>query len=845
VRGARVLDLSNSIAGAWCARLLAMAGADVIKVEPPDGDPLRREPPLLPADGVEGVTSALFAYLNAYKRGITLDRTTKDRHDLRRRLAYQADAVISDFEPPAPRPRVSNPGPLGLVAGTAPPGPPPVRTVISHFGLTGPYHSYQASDLTDWAVSGYLQITGDPAREPLQGGGPWCAHATGLTAAVATVAALLQERTSVRGQQVDVSAFEAMAALHQWSMVLYTHQGVVKRRAGNRHAESYHPLGLQPVKDGAVCIAVASAAQWQNFCLALELPELLVERRFATGGDRFDHADEIDARIRPWLLARTRDEVVDQLQAFRVPAAKVLRPGEVLQEPVLDARSFWDRPHSLGTKARMPGPPFRIGGLDVPFREAPRLGEHDAQIVDGQWPAESEEDAATPARRRGRASIRRNTTLPLAGVRVLELTVAWSGPLAGRWLADLGADVIHVETRTARGLGMGSLDAAAAQESAGWTWGTLPGPIFRSGVYPDADPGERPWNRQGIWNKMNRNKRSLCLDMKTAAGAAVFRELVAASDVVLDNWRPRALPSLGFDYATLTEINPALVVCSLSGYGSSGPYRDRVSFGPILEAHAGQAALTGYGTGEASDVYKLGAAFPDAIGGLTGAFAILAALWERERTGRGCFVDVSQYEAYTALLGPELLTASLTGEEPRPIGNRSPLYAPQGVYPCAGDDAWLALTVRLDEEWQTLLDVMGTAAAELHDGRLQTVDGRRQAVDEIDRVIGAWTRTLDKQAAMATLQAAGIAAAAVLTNQDIVEDLHLDARGFMAEVDQADVGRRRFAGFPVHFSETEISIRGAPPLGGDNASILRDLLGRSEEEVGDLEAAGVIAQTPQ
>lgn len=425
----------------------------------------------------------------------------------------------------------------------------------------------------------------------------------------------------------------------------------------------------------------------------------------------------------------------------------------------------------------------------------------------------------------------------LAGVRVLDATVAWAGPLAGRWLADLGADVIHIERATGRGAGVAP-DGSRGNE--GWRWGELPPPAFRSGVYPDADPGERPWNRQGIFNKMNRNKRSLCVDLKSPAGTAIFRDLVLVSDVVLDNWRPRALPALGLGYDDLKQINPAIIACSLSGYGAASRYRDRVSLGPILEAHAGLAAATGYAGGGAM---KLGAALPDAIGGLSGALAIVAALWNRDLTGAGCFIDVSQLETYAAIGGEALLTASLTGRDPAPIGNRSPAYAPQGVYPCAGDDEWLALSIRTDAEWQRLVAIVGEQT--LGEPAWRAVHGRAAAHDAIDAAIAAWTRTRPRAQAMAILQAAGLPAVAVLTNADIVADPHLAARGFMVEVDQADVGMRAFPGFPVHFSaEAPVAVRGAPPLGGDNAAVVGDLLGRDEAAMARLEQAGVLAQQP-
>jgi crotonobetainyl-CoA:carnitine CoA-transferase CaiB-like acyl-CoA transferase len=287
-------------------------------------------------------------------------------------------------------------------------------------------------------------------------------------------------------------------------------------------------------------------------------------------------------------------------------------------------------------------------------------------------------------------------------------------------------------------------------------------------------------------------------------------------------------------------LNPRIICASLSGFGHTGPHRDWVSYGPILEAHSGLAAATGYQDG---GPMKLGAALPDGIGGLTGTFAILAALWEREQTGVGAFIDVSQLEAYVAIAGEQVIATSISGESPHRRGNRSVSYAPQGVYPCRGDDEWVAITVRSDEEWERLVAISGHQG--LRDAAFCTVLGRIEEHDCIDEALAAWTRTLSKQQAADLLQRAGIAAAAVMTNADLVNDPHLAERGFMVEIDQADVGVRGFPGFPLHFSETPVTeYRGAPPLGGDNEAILNELLGYRPDAVRRLEQQGVIGRNP-
>ncbi len=366
----RVLDLSDHVSGAYAARLLATAGARVTLLEPTAGSALRSRPPLLTS--TEPPRSAAFEYLSAWKRGLALDWTTELGAHALGRLLDQADIVITtmptdqalDFDR---RFRVVRPQLIHIAA--------------THYGLSGPWAAWRSSDLTDWAASGYLYITGDPLREPLQGAGPWTGYVAGVSAAVGAMAALWARSRSGRGQLVDVGAMEAMAASHQWSLVMWSHQGRIKHRANNRHAEAHHPVSLMAVRDGWVCIAAPSQAQWVNLCIALEQPEMAHNPRYATAGLRFDVAEEIDASFAPILTEHSRTEVVELLQNHHVPASAVLSMDEVLVDPQLEARAYWAYPDALGVNAKMPGIPFALPSSPDRFQAAPSLGADTVAVL--------------------------------------------------------------------------------------------------------------------------------------------------------------------------------------------------------------------------------------------------------------------------------------------------------------------------------------------------------------------------------------------------------------------------------------------------------------------------------
>ncbi len=825
-----------------------MTGAEVVVGEPPGGSELRRSRMV---DTGAGPVSAAWEYLRANTASVVVDAGASLAD-----LAAGFDAVVLDCQ-----------GDLAPVqadiAAAREAQPRLVAVAITPYGFTGPKSAWRAGPLEHWALGGHMSLNGEPDRHPLPGGGPWLTHLVGATAAIGIQAALTNAATTGDGDLVEVSALEALANAHQWSFSLYTHNGVTKRRWGNRFGEQHHPLALYECIDGWVCIAAVSVHQWEGFCIAMDQVELLAREDFYVPAVRFDHADELDEIIAAWTATKTVAEAVTALQDNQVPSGPVASLDDMLASPQLAARDYWvnldtppaeaapgdsaaGAPVSVGSplsdemtvvtaRPRVPGPPARIDGATPHFRRAPALGT-DALVSATLTADAAAGDAATT---RGQEPIWPEGVKPLAGVRVVEFTIAWAGPLVCRMLGDLGADVIKIEHPTARGLAMPPAEKIVA-ERGNWEWGQLPGPLSRNGIFLNNDPGDDWFNRLGHWNKMNRSKRGLCLDLKAPGGREVLSRLVATADIVVNNYSPRGVRSAGITPAELREMNPAIVTLDMSGFGATGPDAERISWGPVLDAASGLASTTGYPD---SGPYKQGIAFPDVVGGLHGTVIALAALWQHWRTSNPVAVDLSQLETAIAVAGDQFAEASMrrTGTPPPPRrGARSPDAAPAGVYRCRGDDAWLALTVTDDEAWKALAGALDDPTC----GQHWATEAARQADhDTIDAMIERWTLTRDKHAAAAELQAAGISASAVMTIADIVNDDHSTARGLMVDHARPDGQPQLFPGLPFRFDTTPTALSPAPTLGQHNNPILTEL-GYTAAEIAALYDTTTIAQAP-
>ncbi len=413
--------------------------------------------------------------------------------------------------------------------------------------------------------------------------------------------------------------------------------------------------------------------------------------------------------------------------------------------------------------------------------------------------------------------------LPLSGFRIVELTTAWAGPMAGRILACLGAEVIHIEPAN-------NLDS--------WRSYT---PLALLQRYPDRETGERRYNRASLFNSQNTDKLSFSLDLKAPGGKETFRGLIAKADGLITNFTPGMLQRLGFGNEVLWSIKPDLCVVEMPAYGNSGLMQGWTALGPTMEQVAGMCAMVGYGDGRP---VSTGPAYLDPIGAFHGSAAMLTALLHRQRTGEGQHVEVPQVEAAMQLIGEHLLHAVETGNNPPVNGNRLPDAAPHDVFPAIGSDQWVAIDVTSDAEWAALCGVIGRPEL-ANDLRFATAAGRARRQDELAEPIAAWSKRYDKHEAARFLQDAGVPAAAVYKANDTLSCDYLNAREFSVPLDHPEAGRHLHQSLPYRFSKTPVRHRRAAPcLGEHNHYVLKTILGRSDAEVAALEKAGTIRSVP-
>ncbi|MEU9289995.1 CoA transferase [Streptomyces sp. NPDC048275] len=769
----RVVELSGPFAR-FAGRLLVGLGYEVILVEPPQGDPTRHE---------RGGDA--FVHWHAGKRSVTLDTATPDGAAGLRRLIEGADVLLD-----------------GTTAGAKPDTEGLdhlVHVRVTPFGLVGPRSDWQGTDLVVAALGGMLAQVGDPDGPPLRLPEQQAEQLAGVNAAIAALLGLRARRTGP-GQLVDVSAQACVAAALEAGTLAYLHEDRVPPRPGRVHP--LVPHGLFRAADGYLGGGLGGSPRMWDALLDWLREEGaaadLAEPRWQDPVERKKHQEHVFKVVQDFVGRWPKAEFAQRAQARKLPWAAVDLPHELPDNPQLAARGFFTRVRTAEGERTDLGFPFafpegrRIQELDVSGLGADQdvLGEHRPAP-----PVAHPQDSVRPA---------------LHGIRVLDLTWVLAGPYCTKILADHGAEVIKVE-------------------SAGRPDPTRFAPFMHLSRGPHTDP-----NTNGYFNDVNRNKRSLALDTRTAEGVEVLRDLIARCDVLVENFSSTVMTKLGLGYEELRRINPGIVYVSMSGMGHTGPRNGWVSYADTVSASGGLTGLTGWGPDEVVGViYGHG----DIVAGLQAALGTLAALEHRTRTGRGQHIDLSQLEAIAAHMG----TSLLAGPGKEPAGNTHPTWSPQGVYRCLGDDRWLAVSVRDDTEWAALCEVIGRPELAT-DERTRTAPARRHAFALVDGALGAWTRTLPADAAAELLQAHGVPAGAVQDGRELVEhDPQLRARGFYVRAEHPVAGAFLHEGVPLRLTRTPGGIREpAPVLGADTDSVLSKVAGYSVERIQLLRDAGVL-----
>lgn len=790
--GLRVLDISGGIAGPFCARLLADGGAEVIRM----------------AAGGSPCIGPREAFLDRNKRGLVLDPGAPADRERFEALVARSDVVVESSRP-------GTMAALGLgYERLAALNPGIIVASITAFGQTGPYSHYAADHLAVSALGGWVYPFGETDREPLQIGFPVMYHMAGIYGALAVLAAVRGRRQDGRGQHIDVSAQEACLNMLSYPQVLEQFGCPPLRRNISAALQSFYVQA----KGGWIALNHLTASQWETTCAMIGAPHLAEDASLLWDLDRKRAiVPEFLAAANEWARDKTPIEAFYAAQELQIPAGIPYTVRDLLECDQLLARDFLVRTTQPGLgEFLQPRAPFPSRAWRADPHPAPLPGEHDesaAAVLVARAVRGPAGNAATAGSATGGAR-----TAPknlLAGIRIADLSHYRSGPSGTSLLGGLGADVIKIE---------------AIQRPDGFRY------------YNTARPHDPDFHELGSYfNAANTNKRGITLDLNTVRGKELFIELVRKSDVVVENFSPRVMRALGLDYERLAAVHPGVVMVSMSCFGHTGPWRDFVGFGYVFDQIGGAAAVSGYEGGPPTHMM----AASDVTSGIMAVYAVLLALEERERTGRGQLIDMSQVETLAFLLGPEIIDYQLTGTVRPRMGNHDPQFAPHNVYPCRGEDEWVSLSVETDAQWAALAAALGQPQW-AEDPRFTTRSARKANERALDAMLADWTRGRDKREVMTLVQALGIAAGAVLKPMELLDDPHLEARGMHTTLSRAFCGRHRYPQFPIRFSDAACGQRTpAPTLGQHNEEVLTGLLGVSPGELASLEEAGIIGRRPR
>jgi crotonobetainyl-CoA:carnitine CoA-transferase CaiB-like acyl-CoA transferase len=780
-----VVDLADE-KGELCGRLLADFGADVLRVEPPQGARSRQLPPF------HGGRSLYFAYRNSNKRGVALDlESAADREKLLA-LLPRADVFIESEKP-------------GVLAkhGLAPSAlcerfPHLIGLSITDFGQFGPYRDWAATSAQLEAMGAVQFKAGTPDKAPLLPPVPLAWDVAGVMGAFSVLLAVLQRQRTSFGQAIDLSALEAIAQAADWSFSNGSYT-IAKGAAYNELRMGSGPMyRIFACKGGYVRLVILSPRQWRSMRAWLGEPDYLQDKKYESFLGRMEIADALGVMIGDLFATMTHEEVAAEAQRRGIVCTPVLRPEEVLANEHFRSRNtFADTEYAPGESGPVAAGFYELDGERLGIRaRAPEIGEHQALLGGGLWPdARPKPVGARPA-----------PSLPLAGLRVLDFGIGGVGVEAGRLLAEYGADVLKIESRS----------------------------------YPDFIRTVMSSEMSASFASSSRSKRGFGVNLKHEKGLALLHRLAGMSDVVIENNSTGTMDDMGLGYRKLRELNPRIVMVSSQLLGSRGTWANWIGYGPSTQPIGGLVHLWNY----ADQDFPAGSTsiFPDHLAGRLSAIGVLASLVARAASGAGAHVEVAQAEAVVNMLGDQLLAAGLAPGSVVARGNRNLRGVPWGSYPCAGTQQWCVISCRSDEDWRRLRMAMGEPAWAMKP-ELETLAGRRAAENEIDAKLAEWTAKQTKHALTGTCQMFGVPAAPTFGASDMLADPHYQIRGFARWVEQQDLGWIAMEGPCFRASGmSDVVMTQAPKVGEHTAQVCRELLGMGDREIQALFEAGTLEQ---
>ena len=793
----KVLDFSADFAGSYCSKLLADFGASVKKIiYEGRGDRSASYGPFID-DFRDSKSSAMFHYMNYNKEVIPVPEGTQ----LNEKLLLSADLLIEDFSSKdfnfcgLDLEKIRKLNPDILICSLTP------------FGRETEWVDKPWSDLTIQALTGMCSVNGEQGKAPLKEPGTESEFITGANAFVASVAALINRDVTGVSQGVNVSILKSV--LHSYSPYLLA--ALHTRNPREQQSQGLH-FGLIPCKDGYVSLSVRHEPTWEHMWLFFGDPEFSENPKFDTAAKRRINEEELSEILLPILAQYSRKDLLHGLSPLRILVGIANSVSDLLEDEHLKARNAFINYESEGKSWQMPGPPFQMSL--TPWKFESSATSEDFQIWEEPLKLTNKTSKSLSALNKPKG--------PLSGMRGIVLTQAWAGAYSTQLLSDLGMEIIQVESVT-------RIDP--------WRGGVPP---RLAGLYPNSNPGDNPWDRNALYNGVNRGKKAITLDLSHSEAKEVFMELVSISDVVVENFSGRVISNLGLDYESLRSVNPSVVMVRMPTYGTSGPYSNYPGNGGTTEPVSGMSFLMGYHDGPPVNSAIM---HTDAYSGVLACGATITALRERLISGVGQEVDISQQEVSMTLLAEYIMEGSLSGESPGRQGNINRDYAPQGCY-LSKDSYWIAISVKTDRQWKSFCDSLMLDSL-VTDEDYSTKEFRKMNAVRLDREISKKMGNCIASEVVGKLQAESVPCEVISTLLEAAENDDFYQMGLFEKIFHSESGNFYYPVPPWDFENNPRNAQEpAPTLGEHSEEIFSNLNGWSENEITRFKNLGLTGTDP-